>query len=322
MIYYFLYNKIMFHCDEIIFSVTTKCNLKCPHCFVSRTNSNLSVEECKKFIESAISFKENSAETDFHLEKIGFTGGEPFLNLEFLKTIIAFAVENDLYFDRLMTNGVWWKDSEELLAKMTEVVEEGFDGKIGLSYDGFHNQSYEKIKEFLKTAYQVFSDNTSVEILTVLTGNKIVDEEIINNVEKLRKELGEEYEEIYLPQYISPESIEYDVNNPEKFWSDKKWFTDDFCQSTGNIFYVHTDGNIAPCCGFANENPELFIGNIHMTWEEVVANAKSNPMVKNCFETGLGNLRKKLEKSGTKFPGKTTDICGFCDYYCKNHCKK
>lgn len=312
----------MFHCKEIIFSVTTKCNLKCPHCFVSRSNQDLTLDDCIKFLESAISFKEKSDESDFHIEKIGFTGGEPFLNIDFLTKIIPWAVEKDLYFDRLMTNGVWWNDSEELLTKLSSVAEQGFDGKIGLSYDGFHNQSYKKIKEFLKSVYSVFLDNTSVEILTVLTGNKKIDDEIINNVEKLRKELGEEFDELYLPQFISPQSFEYDEINPEKFWSEKKWFKDDFCQSTGNIFYVHTDGSIAPCCGFANENPELIIGNIHMTWEEVAKNAKSNGMVKNCFETGLGNLRKELEKTGTKFPGKTTDICGFCDYYCKNHCKK
>ena len=33
--------------DEIIFSVTNKCNLKCPHCYVEQKNLSLDIEKAK-----------------------------------------------------------------------------------------------------------------------------------------------------------------------------------------------------------------------------------------------------------------------------------
>ncbi|MCR4579726.1 MAG: hypothetical protein K5681_05195, partial [Treponema sp.] len=85
--------------------------------------------------------------------------------------------------------------------------------------------------------------------------------------------------------------------------------------------YIHADGNIAPCCGFANENPALFIGKITDTFEEVIQKAAENPMVKICYQEGLSHyrkhgLRKILRSQKKKLPGKCSDICSFCDFAC------
>jgi len=44
--------------------------------------------------------------------------------------------------------------------------------------------------------------------------------------------------------------------------------------------------------------------------------ASERPQVTACYETGLAEVRKRMEASGTRFPGKTDDICFFCDYLC------
>lgn len=106
--------------SEIIFSVTENCNLKCGHCYVSRKKNSLDTEKCLKFLETCTS----------QIEKIGFTGGEPFLNLDFILKITEFAIKKDFLFDRIMTNGVWWNDENELLKKLSLLYDSGFDGKI------------------------------------------------------------------------------------------------------------------------------------------------------------------------------------------------
>ena len=68
--------------SEIIFSVTENCNLKCGHCYVSRDKNSLDTESCLKFLETYPSQN----------EKNGFTGGEPFLHLDFILKLTEFAI--------------------------------------------------------------------------------------------------------------------------------------------------------------------------------------------------------------------------------------
>ena len=114
-----------------------------------------------------------------------------------------------------------------------------------------------------------------------------------------------------VPLYILPQSSESE--NP-KCWQSKKWFKEDFCQGPGNILFVHSDGNIAPCCGFANENPQLFIGKITDSIDTILQNAKSNKMIQLCFEKGLSSVKKVAKKA---HKGKCGDICSFAILFVK-----
>lgn len=281
--------KHFFNPTEIIFSATDACNLHCEHCFVSRSPNKLDIETAKKFISSC---KGTS------IDKIGFSGGEPFLYLDFLTQITKFAVENDFMFDQIMTNGIWWKDESDLSEKLQSVYDAGYDGKIGLSWDSFHNQNEEKIELFVKAVKELFGED-SINIQFVKNEAKPEWETKVDQFcEKLNVNLYK------LDQTFQGED--------ERGWKSKHWFKDDFCEGPGNIFFVHPNGKIAPCCGFANENEKLIIGNINQTYEEVMENADKNEFVKICFEKGLLKLAKK-----NKTPGKTKDICTACDFLCK-----
>ena len=119
---------------------------------------------------------------------------------------------------------------------------------------------------------------------------------------------------IFLPIFRFNQS--YESDNPNA-WNDKHWFKDDFCQSTGQVLFVHADGTIAPCCGFANENEKLIIGNINQTFDQVIENASKNPMIKLCYIDGLSSKIKELKKQKLLPKGKTKDNCTFCDFICK-----
>lgn len=248
--------------------------------------------------------------------------------MDFLCSIIKTTVENDLMFDRIMTNGVWWRTEEELSENLQKIYDAGYDGKIGLSLDSFHNQEIEEIIIFMKKVYEIFGNGDTIEIQSVISSNpedKILDFE---NIDKIAEAFGCETE-LYLDKktgrgtiILSGQDKLIQIQREEqsfpssdnRVWKDKKWFKDDYCQGPGQILFVHPDGNIAPCCGFSNENPALFIGTISDTFQKVMENASTNRMIRICYEEGLSGQIKPLKK---KIPGKTRDICAFCDFVCK-----
>lgn len=294
-----------FNPTEIIFACTTLCNLRCAHCFVNRLTTKLNAEDAKKLILSC----KNNPESQ--IDKIGFSGGEPFLALDFMFETIKFARENDFMFDQIMTNGDWWKNESDLRETLQKICDAGYDGKIGVSYDNFHAQNYERIRTFCKTVNEIFGE----ENLTIqAVADPLLDEK---DSKRLEAELNALSEDFAADIFILPQTFQGD---DERGWQSKKWFNKDFCEGPGQILFVHPTGDIAPCCGFANENKELFIGKITDSFEKIMENAKKNKMIQACFFSGLLKHAKELEKSGEKFPakGRTADICTFCDFLCKH----
>lgn len=292
-----------FNPEEIIFAPTTACNLHCPHCFVNRETVKLSIDDAKKFI---LSCKENSS----NIDKIGFSGGEPFLYKDFLLEIIKFSVEQDLMFDQIMTNGDWWQEENDLIQTLQKIYDAGYDGKFGLSWDDFHGQSKERITTFIRTVQKIFG-NDSLNIQYVKNNHNSLNNKI---TPQLIKELFSE-----IPLYELPQTF---PGNDKRIWDSDCWFTEDFCQGPGQIFYIHPTGNIAPCCGFANENPKLFIGTIKDDYNTVMKNASENQMIDLCYREGLLTFKKKFQKilksQKKDLPGKCGDICSFCDFVCNN----
>lgn len=320
----------MFFPTEIIFAPTSQCNLKCQHCYVNRNPVRIETSDAVKFIQSA---KQNEECT---VEKIGFSGGEPFLHQDFLESVIKESVNQGFMFDKIMTNGVWWKTEKELSESLRRIYDAGFDGKIGLSWDYFHAQEYEKIKTFVKKTLKTFGEE-SLEIQSVVPYERKDalfvrrdDNRIIREIKRLARDLNlsvKNYTNFFSKRGMilleGKKALIHVYRTPQSFpcsdgrgWKSRKWFKEDFCASLGQILYIHPDGKIAPCCGFANEDKKLIIGNIRQTYDEVVLNAEVNPMIKLCFETGLLSLAEKLERNG-KLSRKTDDNCTFCDYVCK-----
>ena len=342
----------MFNPTEIIFAMTTACNLHCPHCFVNREPFNLKTDDAINFLKSTHSSPNSS------IERVGFSGGEPFLRQDFLCEVIKASIDMDFMFDRIMTNGDWWKTKEDLRATLQKVYDAGYDGKIGVSYDSFHSQSEERISTYIETAWEIFGGD-SVEILSVKgevspyasskesatlstgatppypqeshTDSILLTQNLAWKLSSLASRLNLTYEEnispsgrgiatltggeIFLPAYIQTES--YQAKDDRAF-KDKSWFEDDFCQSMGQILFVHATGDIAPCCGFANENPALFIGKITDSFDQILEKSQKNKMVQLCFEKGLSSKIRILKAEGHLPAGKTGDICTFCDFVMHN----
>ena len=352
--------------------------MHCPHCFVNREPFNLKASDAITFLKSVYDSQNSS------IEKVGFSGGEPFLRQDFLCEVIKASIDMDFMFDRIMTNGDWWKTKEDLRATLQKVYDAGYDGKIGVSYDSFHSQSEERIVTFIQTAWELFGSDaveiqsvkgevspyaSSKESATLSTGvgsdptcgdktcetgfervsvkavpepcppypqeshtdSILLTQNLAWKLSSLASRLNLTYEEnispsgrgiatltggeIFLPAYIQTES--YQAKDDRAF-KDKSWFEDDFCQSMGQILFVHATGDIAPCCGFANENPALFIGKITDSFDQILEKSQKNKMVQLCFEKGLSSKIRILKAEGHLPAGKTGDICTFCDFVMHN----
>lgn len=312
-------SKVKFYPEEVIFAPTGTCNLKCPHCFVKKTKYNLKVSDAIKFLESC---------KGTTVRKVSFSGGgEPFLAMDFLVEVIKYCIDNAYNFGRIMTNGIWWQSKEELTEKLTILKEAGYDGKIGLSWDSFHGQKISEVRQFCREVFKIF-DGTSVEIQSVISQFQFD----LKNLEILAKgfDCGIEYDldkntgvgtifikgkSIFIPVMRQSQSF---LSTDTRAWKSDKWFKDDFCEGPGQVLFVHPNGNIAPCCGFANENKELCIGTIKQDFDTIMHQASKNPMLKICYNDGLSKQIKELKKNGVEIPGKTSDICAFCDFVCKN----
>lgn len=314
-----------FYPTEIIFSVTDFCNLNCAHCWSHKEKNSLDAEKAILFLEKC---------SGTAIDTIGFTGGEPFLAMDFIERVSKAAVERDLLFDRIITNGVWWKNEDELCKTLNRLYESGFDGKIAISFDSFHNQSVEKITTFCKTASGIFKSDRIIEIQSVVNnrGEKGIEEDFLKKLHELAIHLDCSFdavlskktgtgkivlkgENFFITIDRTPQVLE--STNPNS-WKARQWFSDDFCKSLGNILFVHPDGKIAPCCGFTNDEKGIIIGNIENSFAQIMENARKNAMINISFEKGLLNEVKKMHKK-IALPGKTENPCTLCQFLCRKN---
>jgi hypothetical protein len=305
--------------EEIIFCPTGVCNLRCDHCSVARPAATLDIPQARIFLQNA---KKQG------VKRLGFSGGEPFLARPFLAALSAAAIDEDLLFDRIMTNGAWFHDQTELDSGLAELYESGYDGTLCISVDAFHPSGNDKVAQFILAASEFWNWPGAMSLAAV-RGSR--DQETEARLLALAKLLGTkvrrrnraiyalENDELVIPVERIDFSPVGELAASHDPWSDTAWFLDDYCEGPGHVLYVFPDGRVSACCGYANEEKNLIIGNIAVDpVETLLANARQNRFVRAIYETGLARIRQRLEKAGVSFPGQTLGHCYFC-WYIQNH---
>src|SRR5262245_41738815 len=98
-----------FRPNYLSFAGTYQCNLSCFNCSHFRvpieSPDRLDVPTALRFLGAAHAYG---------ICSLGFTGGEPCLYPEFLHKLCRRGVELGFPFDKIMTNGVWFTDADEL----------------------------------------------------------------------------------------------------------------------------------------------------------------------------------------------------------------
>lgn len=242
------------------------------------------------------------------IKRVSFTGGEPFLHPEFLNRISALAVREGMLFGRIMTNGVWYKSAGSLEAVLTKLFKAGYDGDICVSADAFHSQDIRKVTSFIKRAAFIWGRPDIVSIAWV--GGSREKETKVKLKRLLSGLKGLSVKTFRID--LSPIGGAGELCDP---WGDDKWFKEDRCKGPGNALFVLPDGQVKPCCGYATDHAGLTIGNINKdSAAKIILAAGRNDFVRSVFTTGLGGIRRRLEKLGIRFPGKTENHCFFCHY--------
>lgn len=307
-----------FSAQEVLFSSTAFCNLACGHCLEKKSDQRLSIGLAEKFLLSC---------KKVGVKKIGFTGGEPFLFPEFLYQLTKKGLKLRFEFDRIMTNAVWFKDQRQLIRVLKRLKKCGYDGSICISVDSFHSQDLDKVAIFIRAVLDIWERRDIISIASVW-GSKDKDTFVILKI--LAKKINAEF--IQFPNrvfavkgdYFFIPVINIDLSaigqaaQLKDHWG-PRWFKEDFCQGPGNVLMVMSDGSVKPCCGYANHNDALTIGNIKKdSAASIIKMLKANSFVSAVFEQGLSGIRNKLELAQVKFRFKTNNHCFFCDFLLKS----
>jgi len=300
--------------EEVLFAPTTQCNLVCRHCGVKRSGRTLPGDAAARFLASC---------RRLGVQRVGFTGGEPFLAAEFLYSLTRHAVRSGMLFDRVMTNGVWWSSEDDLKAALVRLFNAGFDGSLSVSVDAFHAQDLRKVARFIGLAILIWRRPDIISIACVSGAEDGRTKEMLKalaaRLEARLTGFGTTHPSIrgrsifikVMKIALSSAGKTEKLKDP---W-EGSWFKDDYCRGPGNVFYVLPDGDVKPCCGYANDAKELTIGNIKRDSPgAIMKNFRNNRLVATIFSSGLGSIRRRLERAGFVFPGKTGDHCYFCDY--------
>jgi hypothetical protein len=262
------------------------------------------------------------------IQRLGFTGGEPFLYPEFLQALCRRAAELDFRFDKIMSNGLWHQDAAHLESTLQDLAATGFSGTLGLSVDKFHFSSppaaTSGLALFCRTARRIFARDTILSLSYASRHPR----EGLEPIHRLAAELDGivEWSDM-LGRYllVSPEltmTLNWNhlapVERAERLdgaW-DGVWFEEDYCEGPGQALIVNPKGEVKPCCGFASDLDQLTIGNIYTdSVATIIHNARKHPYVGKVFREGLTAIREDiLARDPHAFPAATSNHCYFCWY--------
>jgi len=160
--------------QSIHFELTSRCNMKCLHCYQEsylRKPTDLTFAEIQKLIREM---------RKLQVEKVGISGGEPFMRFDLFK-IIDMIEENEIAISSILTNGLLLND--EIIEKLHKCQGQfslfvSLDGMRpeSMKLRGFKSNRYKQIFERLIKNIQTTAEaGIPIMINTVVTKDNIVD---------------------------------------------------------------------------------------------------------------------------------------------------
>ncbi|GHV34160.1 radical SAM peptide maturase [Bacteroidia bacterium] len=191
---------------QLTFEVTDACNLKCKYCgygefyedYDVRENRNLPVEEAKLLIDYLANFwqSEYNVAANRHVY-ISFYGGEPLLNMSFIKEIIAYIehlnIENRHFSFSMTTNAI-------LLDKFMDfIVEKDFSLLISIDGNSKNNayrvdKSGNAVFDKIVKNIDLLQNNYPEYFLRKVNFNSVLHNK--NSVEEIYRFFKEKYDKI------------------------------------------------------------------------------------------------------------------------------
>ena len=276
--------------------MTDQCNASCQICCFRCSPSNRNVIDETLMLQIIDQAKEHG-----NVEYIGFSGGEPFLYYELLKTGLDYAHKSG-FKTSVATNGFWGKWSDDVLS--TKLAELPID-QMTISTDYYHQQYIpEADLQRAIVAVKRLKINLKVGIGETKSG----------------KSTGEHFKELgsykYLMSFYTYPFVRAG-RAKELPYEDFYRYADSKnlkCNSNG-LISVRYDGEVFPCCEQMVFDTVLSLGNIKNKALSEILSASNN----NAFFTvlmssdGFNNIAKIAEnKFGFVLPEACASSCEIC----------
>ncbi|MCL2290291.1 MAG: radical SAM peptide maturase [Bacteroidetes bacterium] len=212
---------------NVSFEVTDNCNLSCDYCIygkyynISRKiqNKKMNINVAKKVIDYILSLKNSSFNSSYNQKiGVGFYGGEPLLNFDFIEYVVSYLKEQPDYQQenieiRMTTNGVLLDKYMDFLANNNVILKISLDGNTekNNSYRKYHDGTlaFKKIIQNVKLLQQKHPEyfKKYVDLFSVLH-----DKNSVMEIEKL----AQSFEKSYNISELSTDSLNSAFQ--EDFW--------------------------------------------------------------------------------------------------------
>ena len=286
-------------------SVSMGCPLSCAHCITESgpdVNREMSVDEALKYIHDAKGA----------VNHISFTGGEAFLKLRRLESLIR-AAKKQKYIVSVMTSG-YWAGSLPRTRKIIAGLKRGGLDMIGVSLDRFHLK-YINESNCVNIAEAASELGLPVAVRVIIEPDDDYGKYVENILKHTQARVHVNYMVCLGRAASLSESAFKFSNGPPK----------ETCE-TVTAAEVVPGGNVYACCGpgdyMLNFNP-LFLGNAKVeNLSDILEKGLRNSFMKVINTCGPNGLLEDLRENGfgdlIKIRESYTDACQLCLDICNN----
>lgn len=138
--------------------ISYSCNAKCKHCYLSCFGKS----EGRMRLEDAVNHLKSFKEEGIPKEEIHITGGEPFLNLNYLTDILSTAkLAGYSGFGFVETNAFWATEKKKCERVLESIKKIGVE-KLCISADIYHQEfvPISRVKTLVETCYNVLGPDS------------------------------------------------------------------------------------------------------------------------------------------------------------------
>lgn len=291
--------------SDLCVILTEKCNIRCRHCISSCSPSrteDLDWANLDAFIRQA-------GDSSF-VNSIGFSGGEPFMDIPRLETAVTLCREHGLA-PTVTTNGFWAHSvtaAKDVLKKMKSLIQ------VCLSTDVFHQEfiPVDRIVNAIKAC-----DEFGIHCAVVVTHLKDNQDE----AERIRRQLHHVDGLFTLQQWpvLNSGRARFQIKKDDLFTYD---LSNSVCVSADTPT-LNANGELTACCGPAGQWPDshrLSFGHLNdRALKETIEIGDQDPIVQALRVWGPARLLDlamacAAKKGITLDIPAAIDICTICEY--------
>jgi hypothetical protein len=257
-----------FECTRVNFRFTYHCNIECRHCY----NSSGPKARAER-IELDAMLRVIAEMPDAGVGALNLTGGEPFLYMDDLESLIRAGRAAGLGEISIYTNGFWATDPPHAHAILTRLQRAGFmrgpRDYIKVSTGIYHEEfiAFERVLTLVRTYFEMFGRRPHVDI-ELAPDNSGRAAEIQDQIAALQM-----HDSMKISfRGIAPVGRGRDLAPPPRE-------IDSPCYVIDQIAF-DPDGRARPCCGMNAENDGVSIGRLgHESLRELIKRMQNDPLL-------------------------------------------